>query len=111
MKVRRILISRLRFMGDIILTTPAVRALKQAYPDAKITYLAEAPYSELLFHHPDIDDVLTVKKNDKTAMHKLFLKLITTRFDIAIDLFANHPHRIYVIAHDATPASTNLLIS
>ena len=40
-------------MGDIILTTPTLNALKQVYPGAKITYLAEAPYSDLLLHHPE----------------------------------------------------------
>ncbi|MBN1465292.1 glycosyltransferase family 9 protein [candidate division KSB1 bacterium] len=87
--VRRILISRLRFMGDVILTTPAVHALRQAYPDASITYLVEAPYSELLRHHPDIDELLVVRKNDGKAMRRLFTTLLTTRFDIAIDLFCN----------------------
>ncbi|MBN1558831.1 glycosyltransferase family 9 protein [candidate division KSB1 bacterium] len=89
MRIRRILISRLRFMGDVILTTPAVHALRQAYPDARITYLAEAPFAELLLHHPDIDDVLVVQKNNSKAMRQLFMKLLTSRFDIAIDLFCN----------------------
>lgn len=89
MKVKSILISRLRFMGDVILTTPAVHALRHAFPDARITYLAESPFSDLLQHHPDIDDVLSVQKSDKKAMRKLFITLMSRRFDIAIDLFCN----------------------
>ena len=87
--MKKILISRLRFMGDIILTTPAVNALKQAFPHAKITYLAEVPYADLLRHHPDVDEILTVRKSDKKAMWKLYFTLLTTRFDLAIDLFCN----------------------
>lgn len=71
------------------MTTPTVHALRQGFPNARITYLAEAPYSDLLFNHPDIDHILIANKVNKRAMRALYLALMTTHFDIAIDLFCN----------------------
>ena len=37
----KILLVRLRLIGDVVLTTPLLRALKRTYPDAQLTYLVE----------------------------------------------------------------------
>ncbi len=84
-----ILVSRLRFLGDIILTTPLLNGLRQAYPDAKITYLAEEPYIRILDHHPDVDTHLGFVRGNKAQEWDTIRHLITRRFDIAIDLFGN----------------------
>ncbi|MFH1724164.1 MAG: glycosyltransferase family 9 protein [Elusimicrobiota bacterium] len=55
---RRILVIMLRRIGDVILTTPAVRALRRLYPDAVIDFLVEPPAHELLAGDPDISNVL-----------------------------------------------------
>ena len=36
-----ILLIRLRMIGDVVFTTPAIRALRRRFPDARITYLVE----------------------------------------------------------------------
>ena len=36
-----ILLIRLRMIGDVVFTTPAIRALRRRYPDARISYLVE----------------------------------------------------------------------
>jgi ADP-heptose:LPS heptosyltransferase len=83
---QHILVSRLRFMGDVILTVPVLSALKKALPEARITYLAEAPYSTLLEHHPLVDTILSIDKNGQLPVIE---KLIRSHFDVAIDLFGN----------------------
>jgi ADP-heptose:LPS heptosyltransferase len=85
--VRRILVSRLRFMGDVILTTPLCRALKRTFPHAQLFYLAETPFATLLEHNPDIDNVLPLDKQQD--MSKMLLEMGRGHFDIAIDLFGN----------------------
>ncbi len=84
-----ILVSRLRFLGDIILTTPLLNGLRQAYPDAKITYLAEEPYIRILDHHPDVDTPLGFARGNTAQAWGIIRHLLTRRFDIAIDLFGN----------------------
>jgi len=76
-------------MGDIILTTPVLNALRQNFPDAHITYLAETPYAALLDNHPDVDEIITLDRNKSTSQTKTILHLFSKKYDIAIDLFGN----------------------
>ncbi len=84
----RILVSRLRFLGDIILSLPLLRALRAARPDVEIHYLAEAPGLELLRTQPEVD----VRWQ---APHGFDAGLVCARalhaqhFAAAIDLFCN----------------------
>ncbi len=84
-----ILISRLRFLGDVVLTTPLISALRTAYPDAHLTYLAETPYQEILYHHPDLDCIIGLDRSQISDQLRVMHYLISHRFDIAIDLFGN----------------------
>jgi lipopolysaccharide heptosyltransferase II len=52
--IRRILIVRVDLLGDVVLSTPAVRALRRAYPRAQIDMLVQAPYAGILEGDPDI---------------------------------------------------------
>jgi ADP-heptose:LPS heptosyltransferase len=88
-KIKKILVTRLRFMGDIILTTPLLSALRENYPSAKITYVAEKPYSCLLEHHPLVDEVWTLNRKNTLQSMQLCVKLLLKNFDLAIDLFGN----------------------
>jgi len=87
-------------MGDVILTVPVLSALKKSLPKARITYLAEAPYSALLEHHPLVDNVLSIdKKNGQLPVIK---KLIRSHFDAAIDLFGNPRSALLIWLSGAT---------
>jgi lipopolysaccharide heptosyltransferase II len=58
-RIRRILVVRVDLLGDVVLSTPAVRALRRAYPRAMIDMLVQAPYAGILEGDPDIHRVLT----------------------------------------------------
>jgi predicted lipopolysaccharide heptosyltransferase III len=60
----RILIIRLRSIGDIILLTPALQLLKEWRPDLHTTVMVEGPFRELLENNPHVDEILEV---DRTA--------------------------------------------
>ena len=87
--IDRILISRLRFMGDVILTTPLLHIVRNLYPQAHITYLAETPYHTLLQNHPDVDRLLTFRRSSQLDQIKILFTLLNEPFDLAIDLFGN----------------------
>ena len=55
----RILLIRPDHLGDLVLTTPVLHALKQHIPDAQITMLVGPWSSEIVARHPDIDRLLT----------------------------------------------------
>lgn len=54
----RILVIRLRSMGDIVLLTPALRLLKEWRPDLFVSVVVESHFRELLEGNPDVDEVL-----------------------------------------------------
>ena len=88
-KTRRFFITRLKFLGDVILTLPAVRLIRQKYPEAHITYLAARPFDELLAHHPDIDRVMGFNLSSIPRQLEVLMKLAAAPFDAALDLFGN----------------------
>ncbi len=91
-RIRRVIVSRLRFMGDVILTTPVLRALKQADPTLKIAYLAEKSYEGVLEGNPHVDVLLTVERHPGTARAQLRQvldlrrRMRSFRPDLSIDL-------------------------
>jgi lipopolysaccharide heptosyltransferase II len=57
--LRRILAIRLDNIGDVVMTGPALRALRQAYPQAQITLMASPAGSQVAPLLPWVDDVIT----------------------------------------------------
>ena len=53
-----ILLIRFSSIGDIILTTPVIRAFKHQL-NAKITFLTKSKFKEVLNHNPNIDKIIT----------------------------------------------------
>lgn len=92
MEINNILLIHLRRIGDILLTTPAVRAIREFYPDKKITYLTEEPFYEVLSGNPYLDNVILLQEDEKKDMKKYlqFLRNIRKkRFDLVIDFYGN----------------------
>ena len=63
-----ILIVRLSAMGDIVMATPLASALKRTYPMAKICWLVQPEWRDLLAGHPAVDEVLVWPRNEWTAL-------------------------------------------
>ncbi len=57
--IRNILIIRLSSIGDIVLTTPVLRRLHAAYPEASIDYCIKSPFASLLNASPYLNIVYT----------------------------------------------------
>lgn len=55
---RSILLIRLRLIGDVVLTTPAIRAIRRACPDARLDYLVEPHASTAVTGNPHLDHVI-----------------------------------------------------
>lgn len=85
-----ILLIRLRLIGDVVFTTPIVRALKRRFPDARITYLVEQHAAPVVTGNPHLDDVIVVPRprgwRRIVADLKLGASLRRRRFDVVIDL-------------------------
>ncbi|NJO75501.1 MAG: glycosyltransferase family 9 protein [Leptolyngbyaceae cyanobacterium RM1_406_9] len=51
-------------LGDVLIALPAITALANSHPQAKLTVLTFVPGSHLLQHHPQIDQVIEVKQGE-----------------------------------------------
>lgn len=81
----KILIIRFSSIGDIVLTTPIIRCLKQQKPDAEIHYLTKKSFSSIVEANPYIDHIHLLDDNLQMTIEQL--KLI--KFDYVIDLHKN----------------------
>ncbi len=81
----RVLLIRLREIGDVVFTTPAVRALRQHFPDASITYIVEPVAADVIRSNPHINDVIVAPRTHLMADVALGRRLRATRYDLAID--------------------------
>ncbi len=87
----RILISRLQYLGDVILTLPLVEALKERFPNSQIDYLTKRPGAELLAGDPAIAAVHRVPGPGEGvgATLRLVRRLRARRFSLVVDLLSN----------------------
>jgi len=84
--VKKILLIRLRRIGDIIMTTPAVTVLKENLPQASLTYLVEESYRDLVEGNPHLDNVFVIPKKQSTKdFHDLIHQIRREKFDVLID--------------------------
>ena len=87
---RRILIRAVNWVGDAVMATPAIGAIRESFPQAEITLLANPLVSQLFCPHPWVDRVITF---DRNGAHKgiagrlrLASQLRKQAFDAAIIL-------------------------
>jgi len=55
----RILIRGVNWLGDAVMTTPAIQRLREAYPEAEITLLTHQKLKDIWIAHPHVDEVET----------------------------------------------------
>ena len=68
---RRILAVRLDNLGDVLVTTPALHAIKASLPGARLTLLASAVGAQVAELNPDIDDIIVYEAPWMDPWHKL----------------------------------------
>ncbi|NOY05725.1 MAG: glycosyltransferase family 9 protein [Chlorobi bacterium] len=86
--IRNILVIKLRAVGDVLLSTPAVANLHKYFPGAEITFLTEPPAVEVVKSNPCVTDVLVFNPGEDNPL-PFFYGLFKRRFDLVIDLFGN----------------------
>jgi predicted lipopolysaccharide heptosyltransferase III len=82
-----ILLLQLKRIGDLILTTPAIAALRQTYPDAHITLAVANECAELLPAISNVDRVLIARRNLRDVA--MVSSVAGKKFDYCIDFTRN----------------------
>jgi len=88
-KVSRILIIKLRGIGDVILTTGIIQNLKTAFPGASIDYLTEKPSKAALTGINELNEILLLERNSNAKKFKLIKAIRNRKYDLVIDFFSN----------------------
>jgi len=76
LSIKTILVLGMDGIGDIILTTPALQAIKNSIPEAKIIYVVKKPANEILQNNPLVDTVLPYERKKGLEGIKENLQLI-----------------------------------
>src|ERR1043165_9705107 len=85
--VRRVLVVRLRTIGDTVLATPALDALHSFLPDARIDVLLEDWVAPVLDGFTDAGRILTIERGASTvARARMARELRAARYDVAFNL-------------------------
>jgi len=86
--IQKILIIRLSSLGDILLTTPLIRTLKNNNPKLQIDFILREEYEDLLKNNPYINKIYNYT-NHKFEKHNIFNSLLNEEYDLTIDLQNN----------------------
>jgi len=116
--VKRVLVSRLRYMGDIVISTVLVDILKLGDPDLQIDYLCESGFAPILENKLSITDLLLLRRNTydtpdekrlNVAEHILaksynslqcIAEVRKNKYDLGIDLLFNSRSAILFLLSD-----------
>jgi heptosyltransferase-1 len=86
----KILLIRLRLIGDVVFTTPLIGALKRTFPDAHLTYVVEREAAPIVVGNPHLDELIVVDKSRGWRRiredARLAFRLRRSRFDLVLDL-------------------------
>jgi len=80
----RILVVALRRLGDVLLTTPLIRSMRRAWPDAAIDVLVFADTAAILDGNPDIDRVIVMPPRPTAAQSLALACRLWRRYALAV---------------------------
>src|SRR5260221_3383206 len=100
-----ILLVRLRLIGDVVFTTPAIRAIRRRYPDAKISYVVEEEAAPVVLGNPHLDEVIVAVSPRAPGRLRadlaLMLGLRREHYDLAIDFHCGPRSSLFTWASGA----------
>ena len=95
----RVLVVILRRLGDVLLTTPLIRSVKRAYPQASIDALVFAGTEGILAGNPDLAEIITVPQRSSFLDALSLIARLFRRYDLALSTqTGDRPTALAVIA-------------
>ncbi len=77
---KNILVIKLMSLGDAIIVTPTIKALREKYSDYKITLLSMQPWSEIFEGNPYIDELVTLPNRSYKIINHRIYDIVTSKF-------------------------------
>ena len=81
---RRILVRGVNWLGDAVMTTPALLRLREKFPDAHITLLTPEKLADLWKNHPAVNEIISFQAGE--SVFAIGKKLSAGKFDLALVL-------------------------
>lgn len=116
--MKRVLIIKMWALGDILMATPLLSALRRKYPEVHITWVVDESHGELLTNHPSIDELVVLHSGEWRRMMRqgnlwAWLKrsqeirhdMAQRHFDLAINC---HPDKWWTVILCAAPIRVGL---
>lgn len=105
-KKENILIVNVNWLGDVLFSTPAIRAIRKAYPDSFIACMVVPRCKEILEGNPDVDEIIIFDEEDRHrtlfGKYRLITYLRSKRFD-KVFLFHRSLTRTVITALSGIP--------
>ena len=89
--IKKILVIRLSSLGDILLTTPVLRALKKKFPESEIDFLTRESYADAINFNQNLNDVLLYENYEN--IKELINVLQNKNYNFVVDLQNNFRSR------------------
>jgi heptosyltransferase-3 len=80
----RVLVVALRRLGDVLLTTPLIRSIRRAWPDATLDVLVFADTAGILDGNPDIDRIISMPARPTLAQSLRVAARLFQRYHLAV---------------------------
>jgi predicted lipopolysaccharide heptosyltransferase III len=84
--IERVLLVRLRSIGDTVLSTPSLFALKRFLPHARVDILLEDWVAPVLAGFPHVDNVITLQQKSTSARARVARRLRANHYDVVYNL-------------------------
>jgi heptosyltransferase III len=90
--IQRIGIFKFRNIGDVLLMTPSIRTIREAFPKARITAVVNSGTEEVLLGNPHLDEILVYDRSKNRNKNRLFhefrffREVRRRRFDLTVNL-------------------------
>lgn len=85
-QVKRVLVVRLRSIGDTVLATPSIFALKRFLPHAEVHVLLEEWVAPVLSEHPDVNRIIALERKSFSSRARVARELRAANYDVVYNL-------------------------
>ena len=81
----------MKFIGDVVLTTPVIRSVRATFPEAHLAFLGDKEAVSLLDNNPFLNEIIPFDFTRPTVLEqsRMMLLLRRRRFDAVVDFFGN----------------------